>query len=343
MSESRLHENQHQAPQFPELSFRGLQGEADYPHLLTILKESFQADRITETISLEDVATWYAPSDRWDPSRDVLIASVSGAHGESLSVIGFSSLRWYTGLRGIHLYDQNSHLLPEWRGQGYWQVMVRKNEHRLREIAADHPTTFQRFFQAWATDTQGQWISVLEGEGYQAVRRFHNMLHRLEEIPERPIQAGFEVRPVLPGHLRSIWEAQKEVNQDLFENVAENWTEAKYQDWLKDASHTPQYWQIAWDGDQVAGMVLTRIDEEENRTRGRKHGYTEHIFVRRPWQKRGLASALIVRSLQALKAQGMNEAELGVDVENESGAFGLYQRLGYKTFSIDTWFRKPME
>jgi len=38
----------------------------------------------------------------------------------------------------------------------------------------------------------------------------------------------------------------------------------------------------------------------------------------------------------------MNEAELGVDVENESGAFGLYQRLGYKTFSIDTWFRKPM-
>jgi mycothiol synthase len=220
--------------------------------------------------------------------------------------------------------------------------MVRTSEHRLSEIASDHPASFQQFYQAWATDTQVQWISVLEGEGYQAVCRFHNMLHRLEDIPDRPLPAGFDIRPVQPEHLRNIWDAQKEVNQYLFEYEEENWSEVRYQEWRKDSSHTPQYWQIAWDGNQVAGMVLTRIDADENTRRGRKRGYTEHIFVRRPWQRRGLASALIVRSLLLLKAQGMEEAELGVDVENESGAFELYQRLGYKTFSIDTWFRKPM-
>jgi ribosomal protein S18 acetylase RimI-like enzyme len=56
-----------------------------------------------------------------------------------------------------------------------------------------------------------------------------------------------------------------------------------------------------------------------------------------------LASALIARSLQVLKDQGMLEAELGVDSENESAAFRLYQRLGYQTYSIDTWYRKPMQ
>jgi ribosomal protein S18 acetylase RimI-like enzyme len=71
-------------------------------------------------------------------------------------------------------------------------------------------------------------------------------------------------------------------------------------------------------------------------------GYTEHIYVRQPWRGRGLASALIVRGLQALKAHGMREAELGVDSENESAAFRLYQSLGYQTFSVDTWFRKAM-
>ena len=44
-----------------------------------------------------------------------------------------------------------------------------------------------------------------------------------------------------------------------------------------------------------------------------------------------------------LKEQGMQEAELGVDAENESSAFQLYQKIGYKTFSVDTWYRKAMK
>jgi ribosomal protein S18 acetylase RimI-like enzyme len=144
-------------------------------------------------------------------------------------------------------------------------------------------------------------------------------------------------------HYRSIWEAQKELNQELFEYVGENWTECNYRSWRVNPSATPQLWQVAWEGDQVAGMVLARIDEVENRDLKRKRGYTEHIFVRRPWRQRGLAKALVVRSLRVLKERGMEEGELGVDSENESGAFGFYQRLGYETFSTDIWFRKPMD
>jgi ribosomal protein S18 acetylase RimI-like enzyme len=188
-----------------------------------------------------------------------------------------------------------------------------------------------------------KWISVLEGESYHAVRHFHNMLHRLDVIPEQEMPEGLQVRPVQTEHYRSIWEAQKEVNQELFEYVGENWTEEKYQSWRANPSLTPQLWQVAWEGDQVAGMVLTRIDEVENRDLKRTRGYTEHVYVRRPWRQHGLAKALVVRSLRVLKERGMEEAELGVDSENESGAFGFYQRLGYETFSTDIWFRKPMD
>ena len=104
-----------------------------------------------------------------------------------------------------------------------------------------------------------------------------------------------------------------------------------------------RFWQVAWDGEQLAGMVLAHLDEQANEKHNRKRGYTEHIYVRPQWRGRGLASALIARSLQVLKAQGMEEAELGVDAENESAAFRLYENLGYKTFSVDTWFRKSME
>jgi mycothiol synthase len=325
----------------PQLTFRRFQGEVDYPLMLSILRESAQADQIIETASLDGIAHWCAPSDRFDPHQDILFALDGSAGGEP-AVIGFSRVSWYTGRKGARLYFQTSYLLPDWRDQGFWPVMVRQNERRLRDIAAGHAFTPRRFFQAWAAASQVQWISVLESEGYQAVRHFNNMLRPLDDIPDRALPAGLQVRPVKPEHYRGIWEAQKEVNQELFEMVAENWTEEMYQAWLADPSHTPQLWQVAWDGEQVAGMVLNRIDQAENRARERKRGYTEHVFVRRPWRQRGLASALIAQSLQILKAQGMEEAELGVDSENESGAFGLYKRMGYQTFSTDIWFRKPM-
>ena len=111
---------------------------------------------------------------------------------------------------------------------------------------------------------------------------------------------------------------------------------------LENPSHTSHLWQVAWDDDQVAGMVLARINEAENRELDRKRGYTEHIFVRKPWRRCGLARALISSSLRVLEKQGMDEAELGVDSENESRAYDLYRKMGYQTYSIDIWFRKPM-
>jgi len=338
-----LHNTRVEGPRVPALTFRRLRGEADFPLMLAVAQGSNRADRTGGRVSLADIERVCTPRDGYDPSQDVLLALAAGAGGGAPAVIGYSRVGWYSGLEDTRLYYQISFLLPEWRGLGLWQAMVQENERRLREIAAGHPATTRRLLQAWSTDTQVEWISVLESQGYRAVRYFFNMLHRLENFPDRPLPAGLEVRPLRPAHLRSIWEVQKEETRDLFETVAEDWTEDKYQAWLDRPTHTPDLWQVAWDGDRVAGMVLARIDEAENKERGRKRGYTEHIFVRRPWRKRGLASALIAKGLRVLQAHGMNEAELGVDSENESGALGLYRSMGYETESTDTWFRKPME
>ena len=342
MSEKSYPNKRTQVQDFPKLNFRCFQGEADYPIILSIYTKSNDADQIRDPASLEDMKRWCSPSKRFDPGKDILFA-VLETGGNEIPVVGFSRLSWYTGLKDTRLYVQSSFVDPDWRDHGFWPAIVQQNERRLREIAASHPFTTKRFFQAWATSAQVKWIETLESEGYQAVRHFNNMLHRLDAIPEHEIPAGLEVRPVQKDHFRSIWEAQREVQMELFEVVAENWTDDRYETWLANPSHTPQLWQVAWDGDQVAGMVLPRIDETENIHLERKRGYTEHVFVRRPWRKRGLAKALVLHSLRALKEQGMQEAELGVDSENESGAYEFYKRLGYETFSTDIWYRKPME
>jgi ribosomal protein S18 acetylase RimI-like enzyme len=275
--------------------------------------------------------------DGLEPQQGVIIAS----HGTT--PIGYSRLGWYSSRPETHLYYQVSFLCQDYRSSGLWPKMIEENERQLREIAGSQAPVPERFFQAWASDIQKDWAQALKDTGYKVARRFNNMLYRLGETPDFALPPGFEIRPVTPEHMHTIWEAQKEMNVGLFENVAEDWLEDKYPDWLNDPYHNPRYWQVAWDGDQLAGMVLAHVDEKTNAERQRLRGYTEHIYVRPAWRGRGLASALIARSLQVLKAQGMTEAELGVDSENESAAFQLYQKIGYQTFSVDTWYRKPLQ
>jgi mycothiol synthase len=317
------------------LTFRNLTDERDYPLLLELNNSSRRADNDSETISIEVITNVLANMDGLTAQQGLIIAS------QDETPIGYSRLGWYSSRPQTRLYYQISFLRPEKRT--LWPQLVAEDERRLREIATQHPPVPERYFQAWASDQKKDWITALETSGYRVVRRFNNMLYPLGEAPDKPLPPGLEIRQVLPEHLRAVWEAQKEMNNGLFENVAEDWLEDKYPAWLANPENNPRFWQVAWDGDNLAGMVLAHLDEQENEKRQRKRGYTKHIYVRPPWRWRGLASALIARSLQVLKAQGMDEAELGVDAENESAAFRLYESLGYKTFSVDTWFRKAME
>lgn len=318
------------------LTFWTLRDEGDYPLLLELNRSSRQADKDDLLITLEMISNALAHMDGLDPQQGVIIATLGD------TPIGYSRLGWYSSRPQTRLYYQISFLSQEYR-HAFWPSVIAENERRLWEIARQHPPVQENYYQAWTSDRQKDWRTALESSGYQVVRSFNNMLHPLEEIPDRPLPARLVVRPVQPDHMHAIWEAQKEMNAGLFENVAEDWLEDKFPQWLANPENDPRFWQVAWDDDQLAGMVLAHINEKENIERQRRHGYTEHIYVRHAWRGRGLASALITRSLQVLKAQGMTEAELGVDSQNESAAFRLYESLGYKTYSVDTWFRKPVK
>ena len=78
------------------------------------------------------------------------------------------------------------------------------------------------------------------------------------------------------------------------------------------------------------------------RTRGSgcAAGWLEHVSVRRPWRRRGLASALMASALVGLRDARMTEAALGVDAENISGALRVYEAMGFRRAKTGVSYRK---
>jgi ribosomal protein S18 acetylase RimI-like enzyme len=149
-----------------------------------------------------------------------------------------------------------------------------------------------------------------------------------------------EVRPVPKNRYRDLFNAQNEAFRDHWGFVEA--TEEDYQRFLSEPTFNPNLWKVAWDQDQVAGMVLNYVHEEENREYKRKRGYTENISVCRPYRRQGLARYLLVSSIKMFQEMGMEETALGVHTQNQQQALSLYEGVGYKVDKKETVFRKPL-
>ena len=82
---------------------------------------------------------------------------------------------------------------------------------------------------------------------------------------------------------------------------------------------------------------------QENERLGVKRGWLERISVRRPWRRRGLGRALTAAAMRRLHDAGMDDAMLGVDTENPTGALGLYESLGFTVNSNAAAYRRSLE
>ena len=321
--------------QVPGLTARNFRGDEDYAQIAAIIAGCKDADQIERVDTEEDVRRYYSHLVNCDLYQDMCFVEADG------QAVGYSRVTWWAEPEGPQIYRSLAFLLPGWRRRGIGRSLLEWGEERLVQIAAQNPLEARRFFESAAADSEVGTQALLEGHGYSPVRHFFTMVRPdLENIPVLPLPAGLEVRPVKMEDLPAIHAASMEAFRDHWGFSEEN--EPTVEQWVENPNFDPSLWRVAWDGDQVAGMVLSYIDARENEGYNRKRGWTEDICVRRPWRRRGLARALLVQSLHAVRERGMQEAALGVDTQNLSGALHLYESVGFRAVKRWTTYRKPM-
>jgi mycothiol synthase len=320
------------------LELRPCRGEPDLAAMVRIFTAANEADRIDERVSIEGLRNWLAhTSPHFDPNADVVLAIVDG------EPVGYGWTSWVDTTDGLRDYATRGHMHPAWRRRGIGTAILGHNEARLRQLAAGHATDRPRSYTGYAPERRPGAIALLTGAGYRPVRYFFDMVRpTLDDITVPDLPAGLEIRPVAGREqMRQLFDAD-------IEAFADHWggfdaSDASFESWLADPDFDPSLFVVAFDGNEIAGAVANAISQHENEQLGRARGLLDSVFTRRRWRGRGLAGALVARSLVLLRERGMTSAMLGVDADNPTGALSVYERAGFAVDLRSTAYRKPLE
>ena len=311
---------------------------ADYAAMAEIGRLCNLADRVPYIETVEEIANTFAHLVNCDPEHDVLMAEAEG------ELVGFQRTWWRRNSDGAYMHNLAGHVTPAWRRHGLGRALLERGEQRLRAVAAAHPAGAPRYFQTFTSVNRTGKLALFEQAGYSVERHFYEMLRpNLDNLPAAPLPAGLALRPVVPAHLRAIWDANEEAFRDHWGHTP--LTEDDYQGFLAHPNKDYDLWRVAWDTatNQVAGVTINLIDAVTNAAFNRQTGYVDDLSVRRPYRKQGVGRALLVASLRAFKERGLTTAGLGVDAENPTGALGLYESVGFKTVWQSLALRKKLD
>ena len=320
------------------LRLRPYAGEADLADLVRIHNAEAQADGLPYRTTVEEMRAHLShASAAFTPARDITIAELDGR------IVATASREVVDTTDGFREFRLDGEVDPAFRRLGIGTALLEDGMRRQRELQAEEAAQGNArppIFGSWSTERQPGDASLLEAAGFEPKRWFFEMVRpNLDEIPERALPDGLEIRPIDRSMARQVWDADIEAFQDHWGGF--DGSEEHLQRWLDNPNTDLSLWIIAFDGDEVAAGIINSIDPDQNAALGIERGWLSSVFTRRAWRRRGLASALIVESFRRLRDRGMTSAGLGVDADNPSGALGLYEGLGFEVDMRSTAWRRP--
>jgi mycothiol synthase len=211
---------------------------------------------------------------------------------------------------------------PEHRGRGLGAFLLDMVEARAAQHESLAPPGQRVVHRNDVAAPDRPAHDLLEGRGFSLDRHFWRMDVELgPRGPQEPTSLqGIHVRTFITGQdERPVHAAFEEAFAVHYAHVP--WS---FEDWMalriEGEGFDPGLWFLALDGDEIAGALAGRIIEDI--------GWVNTLGVRPRWRRRGIGEALLRRSFGEFHRRGIHMSSLHVDSQNETGATGLYERVG---------------
>ena len=225
-------------------------------------------------------------------------------------IVAFGSLDDRGELWRIEGYVQ-----PEDRGRGFGAELVATLEATAASRGA-------RRIQTSVAEPDEAGHRLLVGRSYRRVRVFRELRIGLDaapepsEWPEGVVPDDFDlVRDAAAFHA-----AEQEAFADHWEfrpRDLARWRALH----VETERFDPSLWRLVRAGDEVVAGAICVADRYGG-------GWVAVLFTRRSWRARGVGRALLLDAFAKFRDRGEPSAGLGVDAENKTGAFQLYESVG---------------
>ncbi len=219
---------------------------------------------------------------------------------------------------------------PNTKGQGLGKLLLAWQTKRASERLAETPHELEAIVLVERYSWQDDKDALFTAGGYQPARYFDELQRPLaDDLPPIDDLGGTTIVPWQPEHTEPA---------RLVYNVAflDHWgtTPRSEQAWESDVidnfGRRLNLSFVAFAGDQMVGYCLNSHYPDDEEMTGRRDGWIDSICTLASHRGSGIASSLIVHSLHAFAAANLNSSMLGVDSDNPTGAYGIYERLGYR-------------
>jgi mycothiol synthase len=328
------------APAIEGLQFRFFHDEHDFEGLVQVIEACQIHDKVDPLSpdagipTVDELRDSFQTAENMTLETDLLIVTLHD------TVIGFQWVRWWDQENGPFIYYHRGRVVPEWRAHGIGTATLLWAEQRAYELALTHNTLGNAILRANTTQYEGPYNELLANKGYMPVHSFIEMGYdeSLGMLPEPAMPEGFTLRPVTKEHYRAVWTANEEAFVDEYEHRASD--NSAYARFLTKLISTPGYdpalWQVAWQGDEIAGVALCEITE-------RNVAEITDLSVRPAYRDQGLGLALLVQMVHTLREAGYEHIRLFTDTDDVFGARKLYEGVGFRLLTQYIRYQKALE
>ena len=186
-------------------------------------------------------------------------------------------------------------------------------------------------------------MAAIVAAGFAPRRYFFRMRADLrrpgpDPVPDPP---GVRIRPFAAADDDAVRVASNDSFADHWGSVPrepDTWR-AEYTD---SSTFRPAMSFVAEDATGIVGFSLASEHDADTATRGYRTGYVSRVGTVRAVRGRGIGSALVARSLVAMRSNGYDEAELDVDADSPTGAGRIYERLGFAVVARERLYAREL-
>jgi mycothiol synthase len=288
-------------------------------------------DEFTDMESIRN--EWTTPG--VNPAEDIRL--IFAPNGE---LVGHIEV-WTTAKPLVHP-ELWGRLDPSYEDLGIGTWMLQWAEQRALRALPSVPAEL-RFTSRVGTYRQSEKAKKLfEDMGYHYIRSIYHMLIEMDApVPEAEFPEGIVLRTYDPAtDAEATYRAEQDAFRDHFGFVEEPFEEGlrRWKRSREDAEFDRTLIFLAMDGDEIAGINISRAHSFYDRERG----WVRSLGVRRPWRKRGIGLALLRHSFNEFYRRGKRKVGLGVDAQSLTGALRLYEGAGMRIDQAQDYYEKEL-